>query len=1015
MTARVGDTAILDGSQSSTTSTQPLSFQWAFASKPDASDAELDNDTAFNPSFVADTAGTYTVELVVSAEDVSSRRAIQLVVVTNPLSVFHQGLSSKCVNCHNDDFGAIPGKSSSHVATSNTCEACHTTLGLAEIPFVDHMEVVGECSECHNGVLAIGKSEFHVPTNVECDACHTTDHFLVLKPDGSFDHSGISRTCIGCHNDTVAIGKTPTPPHPDTDAECGACHTTTSFLGAFPDHNGPEVVGNRCDSCHGVTATGQSDGHPATSVDCGICHDVQTFSLGGDFDHSVIDSVSQPCADCHDGNNSINAIGKTPAPPHPATTEDCAFCHNTQDFADAFIDHSDPVVVAARCDSCHGVTATGKSANHMPTTDDCGVCHTPGTFGSGVFDHAGVVDDCGSCHDGVINTGKPLYHVPTVQDCQFCHTTTAFTPTIFDHSGVTDDCASCHDGTRDEIGAIGLSPNHVPTNEDCSVCHLATDTFAGAAFDHAGIFDECNSCHASGIATGKSVIHVPTADECSVCHLVGDSFLPSTFSHLGITRGCEGCHSSQFFPANPDAVKSEDHLPTDQDCYLCHTTVTFTATVFEHTGISGNCVSCHDGNYIGLGASEAPATPVHVNTTGDCSVCHNTTDFADAFVDHSGPDVVGVRCDSCHNGTDATGKDAKVDHVVTTEDCAVCHVPGTFAPAVFSHDGIVDNCASCHDGNTATGPSVGHVPILPTQDCSVCHNTTAFAGAKFDHQDILDGCAACHDGDIATGKGNNHVPTNADCSDCHVTAGFLPATFDHVGIVENCQSCHDGVFAEGKSNDHVATNEDCGACHNTAGFVPATFDHTGIVDNCASCHGVTATGLSPDHIPTALDCSFCHTTATFAGGIFDHQGISGDCGSCHDGTIAIGKSGDHFDTVQECNACHSTDGWAPIDYTHLVNGDYPGDHNGNVGCISCHEDNDENIAYPTSAYAGTCAGCHANDYEEGPHKHYENPSTKYTVGELQDCAGACHVYDSPSSNTIQKTRNGEHEANDKEF
>jgi len=623
-------------------------------------------------------------------------------------------------------------------------------------------------------------------------------------------------------------------------------------------------------------------------------------------------------------------------------------------------------------------------------------------------------------------TGKPLYHLPTVQDCVICHTTIDFIPTIFDHVGITTNCVSCHDGTYDATGAIGLSPNHVPITDDCFVCHT-TDSFAGAIFNHVSIDpNDCASCHDTGIATPKKVSHIPTADDCSVCHDSTADFTSTTFLatvHQNINRGCEGCHNSQIFPTDPNLVKAANHLPTNQDCYLCHTTAptgfTSPITPFLHTGISGNCVSCHDGNYVGLNAREAPATTIHQNTTADCGVCHNTDNFADAFVDHNGPDVIGRSCESCHNGNPIIGAPNDTIHQNTTEDCDVCHVSGgTFTPAVFDHTGIVDNCASCHDGTAATGSPNDPIHQNATVDCSVCHNTTAFAGAKFDHQGIVNNCASCHDGNTATGKPNFHVPTNGDCVDCHQTTGFKPATFDHVGIVDNCVLCHDGQLATGKTPTppHPDTNQDCGVCHNPQGFVPATFDHTDIIDNCASCHdGNPITGLSPNHIDTNnLDCSNCHTTATFKGGTFDHQGINGNCASCHDGTIATGKGGNHFDTTQECNACHTTQSWAANDYTHLINGDYPGDHRGNVGCISCHQNNNENISYPFN-YPGTCAGCHANDYKTGPHKKSENPDTKYTVSELRDCAGACHIYTNGNFNVIKKTRNNEHKPSDGDF
>ena len=68
-----------------------------------------------------------------------------------------------------------------------------------------------------------------------------------------------------------------------------------------------------------------------------------------------------------------------------------------------------------------------------------------------------------------------------------------------------------------------------------------------------------------------------------------------------------------------------------------------------------------------------------------------------------------------------------------------------------------------------------------------------------------------------------------------------------------------------------------------------------------------------------------------------------------------------------------------------------------------------------STYPGTCAGCHANDYKTGPHKKSENPDIKYTVSELRDCAGACHVYTNANFNVIKKTRNNEHNTNDGDF
>ncbi|MDH5527330.1 MAG: hypothetical protein OEY97_08505 [Nitrospirota bacterium] len=1016
---RVGEVANLDGSRSTTSSPfVPISgYSWTFTSKPAASNALLQDVTAVNPWFVPDAPGVYTVQLVVTANGITSPRQVGIVVATiaperytGPFN--HMGLSSNCVNCHSGDLdmastgGKIPGKSITHFASSNACQTCHTPQGFKLIPFVDHQEIFGNCSECHNGVVAVGKSEFHTPTNGECGNCHNTTSFLELALDGSFDHSNISRSCTGCHNGTIATGMS--PGHIVTNTQCGYCHTTVSFLPAYPDHTGPDVVGQRCDSCHGVgQVPGQSIGHPVTAVDCGACHGITTFSLGGVFDHSLLDSITQPCEACHNDTNSINARGKSSAvPTHPQTTSDCGNCHNTVSFVGAFIDHTG---IVSNCNACHGVTAIGKSPNHMPTTpdtQDCAACHTPGTFSSGTYDHAGVISGCALCHNNVITVGKLVNHIPTNpvdQDCADCHTTTEFANTPFSHVGIDPaNCTLCHNGDI----SLGKPLNHVPTALDCSGCHDVNNfaTFAGILFGHQGIDPaNCAVCHDTGLALPKPATHIPARDDCSVCHDSTVVFTSTTFlatTHPGITRGCEGCHTARFFPTRPTLYKSAAHLPTTQDCYRCHTTTAFVPAItpFLHVGITDNCASCHDGSagYVALGARGKTSSAIHLNTTSDCSVCHNTTNFLNAFVDHTGPQVVGKRCDSCHNGISATGKDAKTNppHVITSQDCGVCHVPGgTFVPAVFNHTGIVNNCASCHDGTAATGLSLTHIPVAPGQDCSECHNTTAFAGAKYDHQGIVSDCAVCHNGISARGKipPPDHVPTNRDCADCHQTTGFLPATFDHAGIVDNCASCHGAGFATGKPALHVPTFEDCGVCHNTNTFIGAVFNHTGIVDNCASCHGTTAIGKNFGHLATDLDCHFCHTTATFLGGTWVHDAsTAGTCDGCHtNGGGATAKPGWHLSTNVQCDVCHSTSGWVPSTFRHSPAGDYPGDHRIDPGCLGCHGSSvSTTFAWPSPQYAPFCAACHERDFRSVSD---HNGGRSGTVEQNKNCgASGCH-------------------------
>ncbi|MCP4767243.1 MAG: hypothetical protein GY875_13325 [Gammaproteobacteria bacterium] len=1054
---RVGQTASLSDFNSYTSSEQPLSYEWSFSSKPDGSNAALQNATTQYPSFVADVRGDYRAQLVVSADGNYSKRAVQLVVATvsperptGPAN--HEGLSSICLNCHSDELdalpgpGKIPGKSANHVAASSMCGTCHTPLGFDIVPFVDHQEVFGNCSECHNGVVAIGKSEFHQPTSAECDDCHNTTSFFELGANGKFDHTGITGGCSGCHNGITAIGRTPTPAdvppgnHPITSSDCISCHTIADFRNAFPDHTGPDVVGAgiTCDSCHGVSAIGPPNGHPLPAVDCATCHGIVSFNMGGVFNHRLVDSAVQTCESCHNETNTINAPPKSSASdPHPATIQDCGVCHGTDTFASGLFDHTG---IANDCGlACHIADGSGTAGGmppstplyaHMPTLLDCSFCHTPGTFTTGTYDHAGVNSGCTACHNDVISAGKPVNHIPTNpdnQDCADCHfSKTTFSGAIFNHAGIdVNNCVACHDAN---IATGKPLSTHLPTVQNCFECHNYTDTTfkLASSFTHSGINGNCESCHSGNPnyvsvgAIGKKTNHIPALNECVVCHAANTTnpgnFSPSakflTDVHANITNGCEGCHTNLFLPLPSDPgvnlVKDANHVPTSQDCDVCHSVNGFTpTTMLAHEGITGNCVSCHNGNFSGVGArAKTPTTPPdnHPVTSADCALCHDTNSFANAFVDHSDPAVLAARCDSCHiaNGTGAAkGMDA--GHVVTTQDCDVCHVAGgSFKPAVFNHAGIVDNCASCHvaDGSgSAIGMDANH--IATTADCSLCHNTTAFAGANFDHQlvGINDTCESCHNGVTSTGKSNFHVPTNGDCRDCHQTTGFKPATFSHAGIVNNCASCHDAGFATPKKSSHVPTNQDCGVCHTPNAFKPATFDHTGITNNCASCHdGTTAKGMMdavPAHLLTNRDCSSCHTTATFAGGTWIHDASSiGNCDTCHSpGGGATFKPGGHLSTTEQCDECHTTNRWAPTNFSHDPGGNYPGDHRKDPGCNGCHKGsigagiNSGN--YPDKLkYAPFCAGCHANDFKrKDKHRGGENG----TVAQNKNCAGSgCH-------------------------
>jgi len=195
------------------------------------------------------------------------------------------------------------------------------------------------------------------------------------------------------------------------------------------------------------------------------------------------------------------------------------------------------------------------------------------------------------------------------------------------------------------------------------------------------------------------------------------------------------------------------------------------------------------------------------------------------------------------------------------------------------------------------------------------------------------------------------------------------------------------------------------------------FDHGNVnPGTCTNCHnGTTAEGKTPSHLSTNGQCDECHSTISWVPANFNHDFVTGSCSSCHNGNTAPGKPSNHFVTSLQCDTCHSTDRWVPIDFSHSSPA-YPGDHAGNPDCTTCHQGNSETVIWASPAYKPDCAGCHANDFKPGPHKQHENPDHSYTVSELRDCSGACHMYTNSSLTTIKKNRPGpEHRASDGDF
>jgi hypothetical protein len=169
------------------------------------------------------------------------------------------------------------------------------------------------------------------------------------------------------------------------------------------------------------------------------------------------------------------------------------------------------------CASCHnGVSATGKSPNHIVTTASCDSCHSTNAWVPAGFDHSNISGNCGSCHNGVTATGKAGGHFVTTLDCVMCHSTNQWIPINFRHSSATypgdhrvnPGCIDCHKSNNQIVA--WTFPQYQP---DCAGCH-SNDYKAGPhkkvdspriLYTVSELRDCAGSCHRYNDATFSTI------------------------------------------------------------------------------------------------------------------------------------------------------------------------------------------------------------------------------------------------------------------------------------------------------------------------------------------------------------------------------------------------------------------------------------------------------------------------------------------------------------------------------
>ncbi len=679
----------------------------------------------------------------------------------------------------------------------------------------------------------------HGTLNLACTTCHTSDAWRPVKISREFHHAeygfplteahgGVTctschaslefskapKTCVACHRD-VHQG--------ELGLTCSQCHNTRDFRDRAPQMQ-----------AHALSRFPLEGAHRA--VDCSSCH---TSRSGSSL---LFRGTPTSCVACHRAD-----FERTSRPNHPAAgfPTDCTSCHSSTSWAREAFDHSSTQLPltgghqAVQCQQCHGdgifkgkpvtcischqsafaaTTNPSHPAAHFST--DCTQCHTTVRWAGLSYDHnatqfpltgAHQAVTCQSCHGDNVYDGKPM-------TCVSCHQATYNGTTNPPHQAAafSTDCVTCHNTTR----WPGAGFNHGATRFPLTGAHQATT---------------CQACHSDGVYHDK----------------------PAT---------CLACHQNRY-AATTNPPHQSAGFPTD--CTSCHTTVTWTGAVFNHSNTrfaltgahqSANCQACHsDGIY-----HNKPTT---------CVSCHLARYNATTAPAHQSAGFP-TTCEGCHNT--ATWGEGGFNHAITrfpltgahlATTCTACHAGGTYR-------GTPMTCVSCHQNqyNGTTNPP-HQAAGFPT-DCTTCHTTTTWTGATFNHSTTRFALTGAH--------------VTTACTQCHVNGVYR-------GTPMTCLSCHQTDYSTTTNPNHAVAGfpTDCTSCHTTSRWAGATFNHDGQWfriysgthrgrwTTCAQCHSNPASFAQ-------FTCLTCHEHRQSEADS-EHRGRPGysynsqACYSCHRG------------------------------------------------------------------------------------------------------------------------------------
>ncbi len=569
----------------------------------------------------------------------------------------------------------------------------------------------------------------------KCTQCHS----LGNKIDNN--------KCLDCHKEIQALNNQKRGYHYSKEVrgkDCATCHS---------EHHGRKFDMMRFDQDnfnHDLTSYELTGAH--NRIDCRDCH-IPDFIADQDLKkrENTFLGLEHDCVSCHEDVHQ-----------NTLSTNDCASCHSTEEFAPAeFFDHDEtdyPLEgkhIEVDCIECHPMeTRRGQEFQKFTGIEfsNCISCHED------VHENT-LGNDCKQCHSEESftslrrirrfnhnRTNFPLKGAHAKVNCADCHTMNVTLDELFqDHIGIsTDNCVACHEDVHDNK----FGSNCIECHNENSFLGGETDGFNHNLTDFAlkGQHQtvDCRECH-----TSDSMTEPLEHNTCATCHT---DYHEGEFMVNGIGPDCAKCHDEKGFAGSLYTIEqhNETKFPLDgahlaTPCFACH----MDEEKWTFRNIGERCVDCHEDVHEGFIAAE-------FYPNQDCEKCHVTDDWIQSLFDHDLTDFellgkhLEVSCMECHGLEESVLSNRYEGFIDTPSECAACH--DNVHDEQFVQNGVTD-CDRCHDFENWV-----------IQDFN--HDNTAF---KLEGAHAQVACEECHkpyeanDGRIII----QYKFNSFECVDCH--------------------------------------------------------------------------------------------------------------------------------------------------------------------------------------------------------------------------------------------------------